>query len=400
MKIMKFGGYRVGISEARELAEKRLAQDPIDLSKYRQDGPRLVTKAAEKKRIIPPPYSMAKLLDLLDVDEYHWGCVKAVEQVVVSQVKTTNANVKAWFDSAEFSACEDQVTALGEIVRYYQACGNGFLLKMRNSLGEWRGLETILPSEIMIADKQDQYGFSRPDYVQLRGGKRKDYAYADIIHLRQPTHRSKLWGLACLPIAINIEILAEIKTFDYNNFKNGLMIDYFIIVEGGTLRDGIVTDDEGNTVIQDVYSEIEKALAEVKGNNRSHSTILIESDSPNVKIRIEPLQQYHREGGFLTLKKDLREGIFAYHRVPPRLVSQLVPGQLGGDNSSDMTMFYEFVVKPIQNRLALALANEFNWEFGWNVRPDEFQFGDLTEKLMTQEERLFAQSRKSIRVKE
>ncbi len=395
MRIMKIGGYKVGISHASELAEKRLAYEPVNLAKYAQKGTRLIEKADEKKNIIPPPYSMAKLLDLLDVDEYHWGCVKAMEQVVVSQVECTNAKVKKWFDDAEYSACEDQVTVLGELIRYHQACGNGFLLKMRDAQGVWRGLETILPSEILMAENYDQYGFSRPNYLQLRGGKRIDYPYADVIHMRQPTHRSKLWGLAGLPIVINIEILAEIKTFDYNNFKNGLMIDYFIIVEGGTLRDGTVTDEEGNAVIQDAYSEIEKALAEVKGNNRSHSTILIESDNPNVKIRIEPLQQYHREGGFLTLKKDLREGVFAYHRVPPRLVSQLVPGQLGGDNNSDMTMFYKFVVKPIQNRLALALANEFNWEFGWNVRPDEFQFGDLTEVLMTEDERLFGSLRKA-----
>ena len=394
MNIMKFGGYRVGISHAGELAEKRLAYEPVDLSKYSQVGPCLLSKSAEKKRVVPPPYSMAKLLDLLDLNEYHWGCVDAMEKVVVLQVECDNPDVKAWFDSAEYSVCENQITVLSEIVRHHQACGNGFLLKMRNAKGEWCGLETILPSEMMIVENYDKYGFARPNYLQLRGGKRKDYPYADIIHMKKPTHRSKLWGLAGLPIAINIEILSEIKTFDYNNFKNGLMIDYFIIVEGGTLRDNTVTDEAGNVVIQDAYSEIEKALSEVKGNNRSHSTVLIESDNPNVKIRIEPLQQYHREGGFLTLKKDLREGIFAYHRVPPRLVSQLVPGQLGGDNRSDMDIFYNFVAKPIQNRLALTLADEFNWEFGWNVRPEEFHFGNLTELLQTAEERLFGSLRK------
>ncbi len=33
--------------------------------------------------------------------------------------------------------------------------------------------------------------------------------------------------MAYLPIAINIEILGEIKTFDYDNFRNCLMIVYF-----------------------------------------------------------------------------------------------------------------------------------------------------------------------------
>jgi capsid portal protein len=203
------------------------------------------------------------------------------------------------------------------------------------------------------------------------------------------THRSNDWGMACLPIAINIEILGEIKTFDYNNFKNGLMIDYFVIVEGGTLRDGSAVDEEGNEVISDAYSEIERTLTEVKGNSNSHSTVLIESENKDVKIRLEPLRQQDREGGFLSLKKDLREGILAYHRVPARIVSQLIPGQLGGDNRSDMALFYHFVVKPLQERLALTLANEFNYEFNWNVKASDFDFGDLTQTLKTDDERLF-----------
>ncbi len=227
----------------------------------------------------------------------------------------------------------------------------------------------------------------------MKNNQKKDFAYADIIHIKKSTHKSNAWGLACLPIAINVEILSEIKTFDYNNFKNGLMIDYFVIVEGGTLRDGTVTDEQGNEVLTDAYTEIEKALTEVKGNAKSHSTVLIESESRDVKIRLEPLRQQDREGGFITLKKDLREGIFAYHRVPARIVSQLIPGQLGGDNKSDMLMFYHFVVKPLQNRLALTLAIEFNFEFGWNLTPDDFNFGNLTEKLQSADEQLFMQNR-------
>jgi hypothetical protein len=167
------------------------------------------------------------------------------------------------------------------------------------------------------------------------------------------------------------------------------MVDYFVIVEGGTLRDGSAVDEDGTEVISDAYAEIERVLTEVKGNTKSHSTVLIESENKDVKIRLEPLRQQDREGGFLSLKKDLREGILAYHRVPARIVSQLIPGQLGGDNRSDMTMFYHFVVRPLQERLALALANEFNYEFNWNVKASAFDFGDLTQVLKTDDERLF-----------
>jgi capsid portal protein len=390
---MRIGAYNMAISSAADLLESKYKPFPVDLSKLSRVGKQLVSKAAETKKVVSQPYSMSNLLNLLDTDEYHSGCIDALTMATIMQFDCKNSQVKAWMETAEFPACEDQTTILAELMKFYLACGNGFLIKMRNAQGQWMGLERMLPSEVQIVENYDEFGFFKPNYIQVKNNQKKDFAYEDIIHVKKSTHRSNAWGLACLPIAINIEILGEIKTFDYNNFKNGLMIDYFVIVEGGTLRDGTVTDEQGNEVLTDAYTEIEKALTEVKGNAKSHSTVLIESESRDVKIRLEPLRQQDREGGFLGLKKDLREGILAYHRVPARIVSQLIPGQLGGDNSSDMRMFYQFVVKPLQNRLALALANEFNFDFGWNVKPEDFNFGNLTEVLQTADDQLFMQNR-------
>jgi len=390
---MRLSGYNLAISSVSDLIENKYKPEAIDLSKCQRLGKQLISKAAETKKVVSQPYSMSKLLNLLDTDEYHSGCIDALTMATIMQFDCKNSQVKSWMEAAEFPACEDQTTILGEMIKFYLACGNGFLIKMRNAQGEWMGLERMLPSEVQIVENYDEFGFFKPNYIQVKNNQKKDFAYEDIIHVKKSTHRSNAWGLACLPIAINIEILGEIKTFDYNNFKNGLMIDYFVIVEGGTLRDGTVTDEAGNEVLTDAYTEIEKALTEVKGNAKSHSTVLIESESRDVKIRLEPLRQQDREGGFLGLKKDLREGILAYHRVPARIVSQLIPGQLGGDNRSDMLMFYQFVVRPLQNRLALALANEFNFDFGWNVKPEDFNFGNLTEVLQTADEQLFMQNR-------
>ena len=393
MRVMRLGAYHLAISSAADLLDSKYKPEPIDLSKYQRIGKQLVSKAAEAKKVVSQPYSMSNLLNLLDTDEYHSGCIDALSMATVMEFECKNSQVKSWMEAAEFPACEDQTTILAELIKFYLACGNGFLIKMRNAQGQWMGLERMLPSEVQIVENYDEFGFFKPNYIQVKNNQKKDFAYEDIIHVKKSTHRSNAWGLACLPIAINIEILGEIKTFDYNNFKNGLMIDYFVIVEGGTLRDGTVTDEQGNEVLTDAYTEIEKALTEVKGNAKSHSTVLIESESRDVKIRLEPLRQQDREGGFLSLKKDLREGILAYHRVPARIVSQLIPGQLGGDNSSDMRMFYQFVVRPLQNRLALALANEFNFDFGWNVKPEDFNFGDLTQAIQSADDQLFMQKR-------
>lgn len=393
MKVLRIGQTRVAISGVSDLLSTHYAPAVVDFNKCQQVGPRLVSKAAQEKKILAAPYSMQKLLDLLDLDEYHAGCIEAIVNSALITVECKSPKVQEWLKAAEYPACESESTILGEFIKNYLACGNGFLLKMRNVQKQWVGLERMLPSEISIVENYDSYNFLRPNYIQTRSNKKQDFAYADVIHLKRNTHRSNAWGLACLPIAINIEILGEVKTFDYNNFKNGLMADYFMIVEGGTLRDGTVTDEEGNEVVTDAYTEIEKALLEAKGNSKSHSTVLIESESKDVKIRLEPLRQQDKDGGFITLKKDLREGIFAYHRTPPRIVSQLVSGQLGGDNNSDMILFYNFVIKPLQRRLAETLAQEFNFEFKWNVQPADFNFGKLTDEIQTTDERLFSSLR-------
>jgi len=393
MRVVRLGNHNIGISSASDLLETKYKPEAVDLSKLKHVGKRLVSKEAESKKVVAQPFSMSKLLALLDTDEYHSGCVEAITMATVMQFECKNTNVTKWMEAAEFPACEDQTTILAEFIKFYLACGNGFLIKMRSAKGDWLGLERMLPTEVQIVENYDEFGFFRPNYIQTKNNQKRDFAYADIMHIKRSTHKSNAWGLSCLPIAINVEILSEIKTFDYNNFLNGLMIDYFVIVEGGTLRDGTVTDEEGNEVITDAYTEIEKALTEVKGNAKSHSTVLIESESKEVRIRLEPLRQQDREGGFLSLKKDLREGIFAYHRVPARVVSQLIPGQLGGDNQSDMLMFYHFVIKPLQERLALTLALEFNFEYNWGVKPGDFNFGNLTEALQSADEQLFMQNR-------
>ena len=78
-----------------------------------------------------------------------------------------------------------------------------------------------------------------------------------------------------------------------------------------------------------------------------------------------------------------------YHGVPHRLVSQETPGKLGGDNNSDMAVFYNMVIKPLQLRTAQILATEFKKEFGWQVNPADFDFGNISEILENNDLKLF-----------
>jgi hypothetical protein len=67
---------------------------------------------------------MSNLLNLMDTDEYHSGCVDALSMATVMEFDCKNSQVKSWMEAAEFPACEDQTTILAELMKFYLACGD------------------------------------------------------------------------------------------------------------------------------------------------------------------------------------------------------------------------------------------------------------------------------------
>jgi len=361
---------------------------PINLAKLKWVGDRHLTKAKDSLKVIAPPISMEKMIGLLDLDEYHYGCVDAISESCFVKLECKNSQVKAFFETVQLPNSEDLISILSDFVHYYIACGNGFLLKMRNIKGEWVGLNRLIPSEVQIVEAFDSYGFLKPDYLQIKNGQKTFFSGSDIIHLLQRNSLSNAWGLSCKPIILNVETLYDIKQYDYNRFKNGLLIDYIIIIEGGVLGERHnEIDENGKEKLIDPYQDFINLLGEAKGIKNSHGSIFLETADANSKIRLEPMRI--NDNNFGDLKHDLREGIIVYHRVPHRLVSQETPGKLGGDNNSDMTVFYNMVIKPLQERVATVLAKEFNAEFGWNVKITDFDFGNIAEVLESIETKLF-----------
>jgi len=369
---MRVGGFVKDLKHVAKLNESYMPA-PVELGKLKWQGDKVFKNSNFK--IIQPPISMQKLIDLLDKDEYHYACVDAICESCFVEFKCKDVRVQNFIDKIQLPKNEDIISIFSDFIHYYIACGNGFLLKMRNSLGEWVGLNRLIPSEVQIIENFDEFNFLKPNYLQVKSGKKTFFEGKDIIHLLQKNSMSNAWGVACKPIIINIEILSEIKNYDFNRFKNGLLIDFMIFVEGGELRE--YTDENGNKI--DPFEEIEKLFKQAKGNNNSHSTIIIEIPDTNAKVKIEPLRQDQTD--FKSLKEDNREGIIAYHRVPRRLIGLQTPGQLGGDDESDMNVFYNMTVKPLQERVAFLLSQEFKSEFNWDVKASDFEFGDITQVL-------------------
>ena len=360
---------------------------PISISKLKWSCKQPLSKSNDSLKIIAPPISMDKMINLLDLDEYHYACVDAISESCFVKFECKDKSVRSFIENIQLPTAEDLISILSDFVHYYIACGNGFLLKMRNLKGEWVGLNRLIPSEVQIVENYDDYGFLKPDYLQVKSGLKTFFSGADIIHILQRNSLSNAWGLACKPIILNIETLYDIKQYDFVRFKNGLLIDYFIIIEGGVLGEKHTEIDEnGKEIVIDPYKNFLELLAQAKGVKNAHGSIFIETADHNSKVRLEPMRI--NDNNFGELKKDLREGIIVYHRVPHRLISQETPGRLGGDNNSDLTVFYNMVIKPLQERVANILATQFNTEFGWNVKKEDFDFGNIAEVLESIETKL------------
>lgn len=390
MRVFTTAGRTFAVASLSDHIEETYASGTTDLKKYHwASGVRKsLRKSAEERKVAAVPYSMAKLLKLEDMDEYYFGCIRAIREFSIMQIECSDSAVQNWIDTAVFQD-DDPIGLLQEMVGYYRACGNGLLIKARDLTGRWAGLERLLPTECQILEKYEN-NFPKPDYIQTRNRIKTLFKYDDIIHLKQRTRKSDFWGCPSLSVLQNVLTLAEIKTFHYNNFKNGMLIDYVILVQGGSLNDdGEVENEEGEVIEEDVYTKISKAFAGAKGNENSHRSIILETEDKDVRIELVPLKN-HSENGYLELRKDERGGIFTYFGTPKRVVAQEVSGQLGGDNNSDITLMYVTVVRPIQNKIARILAKNFRDEgISTSVTAKDFDFGDIREVFKTSDEKIF-----------
>ena len=387
MRVFQIGGKRYGYvsledtMQAYEYKSEATGKERIMLPPGLRKSAVSELESVMKQKAIAPVVNARKMLGLLDVDGYHSGACSAIADGTIMHIKSGDARVKDWLSKSQNPM--NLTMALRTAVNYYQACGNAFLLKLRDRTGKWVGLELLLPQEIEIRENIDDNGFMKPNYVQRHNNKVLPILNKDMIYIKKPTYRSSVWGLSSFPVAYGIETLKEIKALDHNNFKNGLLIDYFILVNGGTLKG----DEEGEE--GDEYSKLEEMLKNVTGTKSGHSSILLESEDTGVKIELVPLRGNLRDGEYQKLKEDIRNETLAYHRVPKRIIAQSTAGQLGGDNNSDMVLFYNMVLKPIQDDIKEQLVQEFLEEFGWNVETESFDFGKLMDIFETEEQKMF-----------
>lgn len=394
MIVKHIGKHRIGVVNLTDKIAMDFEGEKLNLeggkwvSKSRVD----LRKSETQERLIYAPYSMIKLMDMEDKSEYVAGCMRAIREFSIMQIECANPNVKTWFENSYFPD-DDPLSLIQECVANYKSCGNGLLLKARDLTGKWAGLDRLLPNECIIVERYEN-NIPTPNYMQVRNNKRALHDNKEVIHIKQLSRKSNFWGLPKLSHVKDVYTLDEIDTYNYNNFKNGLLVDYICFISGGTLRGNEVTDDDGNVIEGDAYDKLETTISDAQGTNAAHGMILVEFEGTDTKIEMHPMRQ-DTDGGFLKLKDKLVEGLYTYYGTPKRIVAQAVSGELGGSDNSDMILFYYGTIKNIQRKLAIVLARNFRDEFGWDVKPEDFDFGNVIDLFKSPDDILFEEINQS-----
>ncbi|MBV6478708.1 MAG: hypothetical protein HGGPFJEG_01465 [Ignavibacteria bacterium] len=167
-------------------------------------------------------------------------------------------------------------------------------------------------------------------------------------------------------------------TFNLKKFENDLMISFAIICEGGEI------DNEGLGKIQDFLRDNYKGVA------NSNKVLYINSDDPNVKIRVERIQAEVRDVSFSKLREVSRDSIIVAHGLLHKLLGVATPGQLGSGNETDsqFRVMNETIIRPEKKDLENKLNYIFKHKLGISKFKIQFKellvdmFKDLVDSIM------------------
>lgn len=259
----------------------------------------------------------------------------------------------------------------------YQALGNLFLEVPRNLKGEaaeiWHAR-----AKTMRRDKSLKRGYwqvlrEKRSEFRAWGQPRNNPVKNEIIHHYQYDPDDSHYGSPdWYPSLADMILDRNIVEYDINLFLNQLMAKFVIVVEGGQLS------STAKTSLKDYLSKNFHGLA------NAGRTIILSSDDPEVKIRIEKLEiDFGNKESFKGGMREIsRDNVIAAHGVPHRLVPIIVSGQLGSGNENEgqLTVFKETLISPEQSRWEELLNNTVIKSLDpgkWRLKFNEFDPSNL-----------------------
>jgi PBSX family phage portal protein len=378
----------LGAEEGAVDAVGRSTQLPEDTWDYNKTGAK------------EPPYNLDALCVFLEINTWHYRCVKAkaistaglgfdfVAPEGVKEPKPENKQVLKEF----FNHPNDEMTwgeILENVLTDFEALGNGYFEVVRNRFGAGRPTAIYHIPAVTMRVRKDKKGFvqqrdNRMVYFRNFGSDPKDPDSFDprdkdkppekrrllneVIHLKNYHPRSSYYGLPDFLPALRA-LVGNKKAGDFNItfFENNAVPQYAIIVKGGELARG-------------TRKRIEEYFrTHIKGN--AHKTLILEvvqDEGEKVDIEIKPLAVDIKDASFRMFRADNAEEIRVAHGVPGRLIGLAEKGGLGGagEGETQQEIFKYHVIEPKQTRLEYRI-NNFLVKRGFGIEDWELRFKEI-----------------------
>jgi len=340
---------------------------------------------------IEPRMDMHGLLDFLDINVWHRRCVNLKANIIVGKGWELITDDKNKDPDADYNRLhdwlsgktgpnehhEDTFTELSKRLQVdYHALGNGYFEASRNlkatlaQLYHPRGVT-------MRRDRQIRNGYwqiigARSKHFNPFGGDRSN-GENEILHYYNYDPKSDYYGIPdWYPSLADMVQDKSIVDYNINLFRHQLMSKFAIIVEGGRLS---------KTARQNLKQFVQNNYTGIQNAGR---TIVLDTEDPNVKIKIEKLEvsigdKSNQKDGMRNQSRDL---VIGAHGVPPRILGIMNAAQLGGTGEVDgqLEIFKKTFVDPEQSSFEEWINNTITPALDpgkWKIKFKEFEVRDL-----------------------
>lgn len=231
-------------------------------------------------------------------------------------------------------------------------CGNAYLEKRRNMLGQALGLLPPLA-------KYMRRGSDLETYYQVRGWKDEhEFERGSICHLREADINQEVYGLPEWLSALQSALLNESATlFRRKYYQNGSHAGFIMYM----------TDASQNEADVDA---LRQALKSAKGPGNFRNLFVYAPNGKKDGLQLIPVSEVAAKDEFGSIKNISRDDLLAALRIPPQLMG-IVPTNAGGFGSlrEAAEVWAVNELEPIQARLAQ--VNEWLGEEVVRFRPFE-----------------------------
>ena len=309
----------------------------------------IVTKHNKKKSVnltkYHYPFDIEALTTAYISNPYHNQCIDLKTQNIVGEGLCDSIMDELEHLTPTVSA----FTILHDTIKDLQIYGNAYW--------EIVGIGQIyhIPAQTMRLSEQG--------YEQVIGDKTINFAHNEVFHFKYSTPLSTIYGAPdYLPILPAVELYKKIITYNDNFFANNAIPDMAIIVKGGEMSPNALHTIR--TFFRDKFQGVENA----------HKALYLPLKE-GMDVDFHKLQADQKDASFMELLKQTITDIIACHSVPPRLISIVNQGSLGGGGevAGQMDVFYKTSIKPKQ-KLISGLLYELNKKHKLFKSSDNFDF--------------------------